>query len=109
MWVGGSSLRGCIILNCFDINTDGIDTGYQSRPASDAVIDRDIPGSFYGLRFKRFLDVSAIVLPNWFAVAMSAGAAVAPWIRWQFSLRTLLIATMLVAVVLGIIVWLNHH
>ena len=30
-----------------------------------------------------------------------------PWLRWRFSLRTLLIATTLVAVVLGLIVWLE--
>jgi hypothetical protein len=28
-----------------------------------------------------------------------------PWLRWRFSLRTLLVATTLVAVVLGLIVW----
>ncbi len=32
--------------------------------------------------------------------------SIAPWLRWQFSLRTLLIATTLVAVGLGLIVWL---
>jgi hypothetical protein len=31
--------------------------------------------------------------------------AVVPWLRWRFSLSTLLIATTLVAVVLGLIVW----
>ncbi len=29
-----------------------------------------------------------------------------PWIRWHFSLRTLLIAITLVAVVLGVLVWM---
>jgi hypothetical protein len=35
------------------------------------------------------------------------GIGVAPWIRWsnRFTLRTLLIATTLVALVLGLIVW----
>ncbi|MGE3639690.1 MAG: hypothetical protein AB7G28_14140 [Pirellulales bacterium] len=38
---------------------------------------------------------------------MSAGAlcATIPWWRMNFSLRTLLVATTLVAVVLGIAVW----
>lgn len=31
-----------------------------------------------------------------------------PWLRWRFSLRTLLIATTLIAVGLGLIVWLNR-
>jgi hypothetical protein len=42
-------------------------------------------------------------LPIWFLVIIAATAATAPWIR-RFSLRTLLIATTLVAVVLGLIV-----
>jgi hypothetical protein len=33
------------------------------------------------------------------------GIVAAPFIKWRFSLRTLLIATTLVAVVLGLIVW----
>jgi hypothetical protein len=41
-------------------------------------------------------------LPYWFPVAMSAGLAATPWLRWRFSLRTLLIATTLVAAVLGL-------
>jgi hypothetical protein len=31
-----------------------------------------------------------------------------PWLRWRFSLRTLLIATALVAVVVGLIVWMSQ-
>ena len=31
--------------------------------------------------------------------------ATLPWIRWRFTLRTLLIATTLVALVLGLVVW----
>src|SRR6476469_5066865 len=51
------------------------------------------------------------VLPYWFLVSLSVIFAVGPWIRqlrWRFSLRTLLIATTLVAVVLGLIVWAMH-
>lgn len=46
--------------------------------------------------------------PHRLPIAISGVLAVAPWIRqlrWRFSLRTLLIATTLVAVVLGLIVW----
>jgi hypothetical protein len=44
--------------------------------------------------------------PHWFTVLLSGTLAAAPWISWQrrFSLRTLLIATTLIAVVLGIVV-----
>jgi hypothetical protein len=46
-------------------------------------------------------------LPHWFPVLLSAVFAAVPWIRWstRFTLRTLLIATTLVAMVLGLVVW----
>jgi len=44
-------------------------------------------------------------LPHWLAALLVATAATLPWFRWRFSLRTLLIVTTLVAVVLGIVVW----
>ena len=50
-----------------------------------------------------------VTLPFWFAVLLFAGFAVAPWLPWRFSLRTLLIATTLVAVMLGLIVWSVHR
>jgi hypothetical protein len=48
---------------------------------------------------------SGIVAPHWFVATLTAGIAVAPWITWskRFSLRTLLIATTLAAIMLGII------
>jgi hypothetical protein len=44
-------------------------------------------------------------VPIWFLVAIVSLVAIAPWRPWQFSLRTLLIATTLIAVVLGLVVW----
>jgi hypothetical protein len=45
-------------------------------------------------------------LPHWFVVVLIASIAPIPWIPWsrRFSLRTLLTATALVAVVMGIVV-----
>jgi hypothetical protein len=42
--------------------------------------------------------------PYWLVTLLIAASGVAPWIRWRFSLRALLIATTLVAMVLGLIV-----
>ena len=64
-----------------------------------------IRGGFCVAFWSRY--IWAIQAPCWFLVALSATLAVAPWIRWRFSLRTLLITTMLVAVVLGIVVATN--
>jgi hypothetical protein len=43
----------------------------------------------------------------WLLVGVTVSFAAAPWIHWRFSLRALLIATTLLAVVLGLIVWLR--
>jgi hypothetical protein len=66
----------------------------------------------YDPAFKTPTHVSTI--PTWFAVLLSASLAIATsaWIRhlrWRFSLRTLLIATTLVAAVLGLIVWATRQ
>ena len=54
--------------------------------------------------------MSAIVVPHWFLVLQFASAGALPRLQGfqRFSLRTLLIATTLVAVVLGLIVWAVH-
>jgi hypothetical protein len=46
----------------------------------------------------------AVVVPYWFVVSLCAGISTAPWLRRQFSLRTLLIATTIVAVCIGLAV-----
>jgi hypothetical protein len=46
-----------------------------------------------------------VTLPYWLLVGLSAVATAGPWFRCRFSLRTLLIATTLVAVLLGLAVW----
>ena len=54
----------------------------------------------------------SLQLPHYFPVVLFGIIAASPWlplIRWRFSLRTLLIATTIIAVVLGLIVRLNHH
>jgi hypothetical protein len=49
-----------------------------------------------------------VYIPFWFSVLVSTILAAVPWLPWwskRFSLRTLLIATMLVALLLGLIVY----
>ena len=48
----------------------------------------------------------SVEIPYWMLVLPLGLLAAIPWLRWHFSIRTLLIATTLVAVVLGLIVWL---
>jgi hypothetical protein len=49
-----------------------------------------------------------VFVPHWFPVLVSAALATISWLPWwsgRFAIRTLLITTTLVAVVLGLIVW----
>lgn len=43
-----------------------------------------------------------VIVPHWCPVVICGGFALVPWISWRFSLRTLLIATTLVALALGL-------
>jgi hypothetical protein len=43
--------------------------------------------------------------PFWFVALLAATSACTPWLRWRFSLRTLLIAMTLVAMGLGLVVY----
>lgn len=44
--------------------------------------------------------------PHWFAVSLVTVVATAPW--WRFSLRTLLIATTIIALLLGLVVYASR-
>ena len=58
----------------------------------------------YNPGFKH-LQGSAVMIPYWFLILVGGALTVSPWIRWskRFGLRTLLIATTLVAVGLGVV------
>jgi hypothetical protein len=54
-------------------------------------------------------DSGRIKVPDVFLVVVAVMASIAPWLNYKrFSLRTLLIATTLVAAVLGIVVWMSR-
>lgn len=52
---------------------------------------------------------NGVRIGTWFLVLMSPAISMLPWLRWsnRYSLRTLLVATTLVAIALGFIVWLR--
>jgi hypothetical protein len=54
--------------------------------------------------YKRASGFTSVIIPVWFAVLLFAGIGAIPWVRYRFSLRTLLVAMTLVAVVLGALV-----
>ena len=51
--------------------------------------------------------VKGTAVPLWMPILLTIAIAATPWRHWskQFNLRTLLVATTLIAVFLGIIVW----
>ena len=71
-------------------------------------------GGFLGFNYRydtgmkgRSGRTTSISVPHWFALLSCIPIGAVSWAKWsnRFSLRTLLIATTLVAVVLGLIVW----
>ncbi len=83
--------------------------GYEQAPSTtDSVKSR--PWFRKRFRWHRSAALSLIEVPHWFLIIISGTISVLPWIRpsRRFSLRTLLLATTLVAAVLGLIVWLSR-
>ena len=76
-----------------------------SHPTTEVIIAK--PDSVFGFQAKRTAGGYSMTAPHWFPILLAAPLAIAPWIRQRarrFSLRTLLVATTLVAVVLGLVV-----
>ena len=65
-------------------------------------------GEVLGFRWESGNGHWHLTVPDWAALLLTVALAAAPWIKWRFSLRTLLIATTLVAVLLGLIFWFSR-
>ena len=52
--------------------------------------------------------VGGLDIDCWESIVAVVAIGIMPWLSWRFSLRTLLIAIALIAVVLGLIVWSKH-
>ena len=97
-WLGS----GCgAIRYGYPFTPKGPGVGWKTydTPAREWVKRERRTPSFLGFRWPRYP-----IMPHWFPVLITAMVAIAPWITWRFSLRTLLIASTLIAVVLGIVV-----
>jgi hypothetical protein len=80
-------------------------SGLKSEPITD---NTPIPNFTYG----RIIGIPTrtvdfVQVPYWFVSLLAAAVGAAPWISLsrRFTLRTLLISTTLVAVLLGLVVW----
>ena len=79
--------------------------GFYSGPVTLYRLSNQIRPSNYFPSLK----TATFVVPLWIFIVATALAGTAPWLRKRYSLRTLLIATTLIAVVLGLVVWANGH
>ena len=102
--IGVSSAHGLLLVG--GPRGDMQPSGWGFISASTIEVTRDL-FDFENAGFKYFRDRLGWVLqfPHWFAVAILCTLAALPWIRWRFSLRTLLIATTVVALALGLIIY----
>src|SRR5262249_46214756 len=99
---------------CSDIAPSGSGISFDISPPDDMFLGRlgflmDLQ-SVWGFGAASYSGRSVVTVPFWFVTLLSALLDGLPWLSSlprssRFSLRTLLIATTLVAVVLGLIVW----
>jgi hypothetical protein len=79
------------------------------QPISDANYELGDGTGRWGVTRTTTVTIPTHIVPAWSAVPILAIIAALPWIPWstRFGLRTLLIATTLIAIALGLIVWLR--
>jgi hypothetical protein len=66
-----------------------------------------VSGGSFGFLLQWTQTSVSIQLPYWFPSLIMVAFAAAPWLPRNFSLRTLLIATTLIAIVSGLVVWVS--
>jgi hypothetical protein len=108
-YIGILSLRGCIFQNIY---YEGV---RPDRPFSyDYFTIRSSPInlghfaeqlSFFKFDAWTFPERCGYQVPHWFLILVTASFSALPWVKWQFSLRTLLVVTTIAALLLGAIVY----
>jgi hypothetical protein len=95
-----------LILHHFPHGIGDIDQGWHflSGPVVTPSPPLYFPPLYAGFGYQ--LDASGIttaIVPLWSFVLLAAVVAAAPWVKRRYSLRTLLIATTLIAILMGLI------
>jgi hypothetical protein len=115
-WYGQLSLQpGAAELAIMDTSEAGVPVGTVIHVSSEAWIEdfqeqvrtygMTVRGDHWSRVWGTFNFQRYCILPYWFLTVIFAVLSGAPWLRRQFSVRTLLIATTLVALVLGLVVY----
>ena len=87
-------------------------TTLQNRPHFERMWYKNRPDEYEYItpfRWDRRPEGTLITVPVWCCQSVLLLLAAMPWLHWRFSLRTLLIATTLVAVGLGLAVYANRN
>jgi hypothetical protein len=88
----------------WSFNSSKTASDYSGKTQSEVIKQIGLP-PFPGFEYRPLIGGGfRAVLPHWFFVLIFLLLGIATWFPWRFSLRTLLIATTLVAITLGIII-----
>jgi hypothetical protein len=92
---------------CYDFTSALISATPGWKPNFISEVPVSVPVNLWPTFYSSRIGYSLRV-PYWLLVAFTGFLTSAPWLNCRFGLRTLLIATTLVAAVLGLIVWLSR-
>jgi hypothetical protein len=94
------SLNGKLLI----LKQQRIFIGVELRVAyPDALVSDWASRSKLGIAYASDELFALLAVSYWLLTSLTIGLAAAPWLTWRFSLRTLLIATALIALGLGIV------
>jgi membrane protein DedA with SNARE-associated domain len=112
-----TSVAGSLVIAVFPITPGekyvraiGIFTQHKREKGFESWVSH-LPPRQFEIDRRPYQAQDCVRFPHWFAVLVVAATAFGfalPWPSFRFSLRTMLIATTLVAVVLGLVVWANN-
>jgi hypothetical protein len=80
-------------------------SGYPPDPFVNCYLPQGVTFSYNGFT----INPTGTVIAAWVLIGPVVAIGVLPWIRWRYSLRALLIATTLVALVLGLVAWATRQ
>ncbi len=100
-----------VVLRMVSSNSPAQSTGLYTYHVDSEPLDIGVSHTWSGFVFDfRSTSFWWIQVPYWFLVAVPSCCSAAPWIRRcnRFSLRTLLVGTTLIAIMLGLIAWISR-
>jgi len=108
--MGVDSAYGSVALGLGKGETSWLTSNPIDQTSIDLLTSSMRENTFFGVGYLSAPTFFSVLIPHWAMILLSATIASIPWLRRskRYSLRTLLIATTLIAVVLGIIVFVSR-